>query len=85
MAFKARHTGSVISQSQKQASEKAAAKEVSNQLKYVQRTHAISHFLVQKQFFMQNEDHTAIGMDYCPGGELYMLLRVKKRFSEPEA
>ena len=24
-------------------------------------------------------------MDYCPGGELYMLLRAKKRFSLPEA
>lgn len=25
-----------------------------------------------------------IGMDYCPGGELYMLLRAKKRLSAGE-
>ena len=33
---------------------------------------------------MASETHTAIGMDYCPGGELYMLLRAKKRFSISE-
>jgi protein kinase A len=33
---------------------------------------------------LKNEDYTAVGMDYCPGGELYMLLRAKKCFSELE-
>ena len=40
---------------------------------------------MQKKFAIASETHTAIGMDYCAGGELYMLLRAKKRFSIPEA
>ena len=39
---------------------------------------------MQKQFTLQNQTHRAIGMDYCPGGELYMLLRAKKRLSVGE-
>jgi len=34
---------------------------------------------VQKRFLLSGEKHTAIGIDYCPGGELYMLLRAKNR------
>jgi len=34
---------------------------------------------------MASETHTAIAMDFCSGGELYMLLRAKKRFSFREA
>ena len=40
---------------------------------------------MQKKFAVSNSKHTAVAMDYCPGGELYMLLRAKKRFSIPEA
>ena len=50
-----------------------------------ERTEPISQFLVQKQFAMASDTHTAISMDYCPGGELYMLLRAKKRFTISEA
>lgn len=49
------------------------------------KTEPVSQFLVQKQFALANKTHTAIGLDYCPGGELYMLLRAKKRFKIEEA
>ena len=39
---------------------------------------------MQKQFSLKNATHSVIGMDYCPGGELYMLLRAKKRLSVDE-
>ena len=50
-----------------------------------ERTEPVSQFLVQKGFAVKSETHTAISMDYCAGGELYMLLRAKKRFSISEA
>lgn len=50
-----------------------------------QKTLPVSQFLVQKQFAVKSADYTAIGMDYCPGGELFMYLKVKKRFSVGEA
>ena len=46
-----------------------------------ERTMNASQFLVQKKFAVANQTHTAITMDYCPGGELFMLLRAKKCFS----
>ena len=49
------------------------------------RTEPLSQFLVQKKFALASETHTAIAMDYCPGGELYMLLRAKQRFKIGEA
>ena len=33
---------------------------------------------------MSNKTHTLVGMDYCPGGELFMLLRAKKQLSIAE-
>jgi hypothetical protein len=51
----------------------------------LQRTEPVSQFIVQKKFAMASETHTAIAMDFCSGGELYMLLRAKKRFSFREA
>ena len=45
----------------------------------------ISQFLVQKKFAVASETHTAVAMDYCPGGELYMIHRAKKRFTINEA
>lgn len=49
------------------------------------RTEPTFDFLVEKKFAVRNETHTALAMDYCPGGELFMLLRAKKHFSIPEA
>lgn len=33
----------------------------------------------------QGSKHTLIALDYCVGGELYMLLRAKKKLSIGEA
>jgi len=34
---------------------------------------------------MRNKTHTAIGLEYCPGGEIFMLLKAKKRLSSKES
>jgi len=40
----------------------------------------VKEFLVQKHFHCKGPEQTLLALDYCPGGELFMLLRQKKRF-----
>ena len=48
-------------------------------------SHLVKEFLVQKRFMHKGkEDHKLLALDYCPGGELFMLLRSKRRFEIPQ-
>ena len=40
----------------------------------------VRDFLIQKRFYHRGKDQTCLAMDYCPGGELFMLLRSRRRF-----
>jgi hypothetical protein len=48
-------------------------------------TPSIDDFIIQKKFELRNKTHTAVGLEYCPGGEIFMLLKAKKKLVPAEA
>lgn len=45
----------------------------------------VDDFILHKKFDMTNRTHTAVGLEYCPGGEIFMLLKAKKKLVPAEA